>query len=210
MQFQTDRMSEVKDKLRLLDSDEESEKRRLKVKWKEIKKEKQNLYEEWKKVTSMEEERRMGVEVEWCTVKETDNTSRVTSNVPKEAVVSYGSSVNDRNNENNDDVNPTEVPVVTVKDDDCREDEEAKNDGNNDDDIHEFVNTLLVDDGSAEGESDGLGQGMDNEGLCEENVKETVIKAGDKYATLAITTCSFCKVLPTRHYCLRPLPGSKI
>ena len=55
MQFQTDRMSEVKDKLRLLDSDKESEKRRLKVEWKEITKEKQNLYEEWKKVTSMEE-----------------------------------------------------------------------------------------------------------------------------------------------------------
>ena len=76
--YKSEEMNDVREEMKMLDSDEEDEKRNLKKKWNVLKEEKNKIYKNWVKFTEEEETRRDGVQIEWTNNEEGDAVTELT------------------------------------------------------------------------------------------------------------------------------------
>ena len=78
MRFKSEEMNDIKDEMKMLDSDDDECKKTLKKRWAELRKEKKNLYTSWLTVTEEEEIRRDDVEISWKNEEEQDTVTELT------------------------------------------------------------------------------------------------------------------------------------
>ena len=79
MRFKADQMNDLKDKMKMLDSDDDDGKEELMQQWKALRKEKNQIYKAWCQFTEDEEARRNVVEIEWRNNAEQDALTELTT-----------------------------------------------------------------------------------------------------------------------------------
>ena len=72
LSYKSEEIKLIMEEIKMLDSDEVEEKKGLKKRWKELKEEKQKIYDSYMTFTETEESKRHGVQIQWTNNEDQD------------------------------------------------------------------------------------------------------------------------------------------